>query len=114
MLTQLRRLTSSPLFVHFMLLVANLCFAMSYFAAIYPLKTINSVHYTTFRCAVATVFLLIFWLVWDRNFVFEYRKEAVEKSMGFKAWAIGKMPNVRDTIVLAAAGIVMIPLNINV
>jgi drug/metabolite transporter (DMT)-like permease len=106
-----QKVQSLQLHIHFLLLVANFCFSASYVVSKYPLSIIHSVHFATLRTAIALICLFFFWLYWDRNFIFEYRKEVITTNI-FKKWIITKTPNKSDTLVLFTAGFMIVTINI--
>ncbi|KAL0488439.1 hypothetical protein AKO1_015606 [Acrasis kona] len=99
---------------HFLLLVANFAYSCAYVIAKTPLKVIHPLHYTSIRSLISTILMLLFWIVRDFNFSFEYRKQEQNKErQSWVSWTMGKIPNSRDALLLGLSGFFLIPLNQN-
>ncbi|KAL0481804.1 hypothetical protein AKO1_012398 [Acrasis kona] len=109
--TYTRGFLNSQLFVHLLLIIANVSFAALYMISKYALTYFNPVHLTMYRSIICTLSIAPLWLIIDRNYVFDVRREAVSSMPKWKAFVFGKIPDLKTTLLLALSGLLVIPLN---
>ncbi|KAL0476360.1 hypothetical protein AKO1_006266, partial [Acrasis kona] len=64
-----------------------------------------------YRDIVCTASLVPLWLIIDRDFVFESRKEATSTMTKWKRFFIGKIPDWKTNLILLISGTLLIPCN---